>query len=31
VVTDEVIMDYIRQLEGTEPKHVGDDFRVTGS
>jgi putative transposase len=30
-VTDEVIMEYIRQQQGTEPQDGGDDFRVTPS
>ena len=30
-VTDEVIMEYIRQQEGTEPKDGGDAFKVTQS
>ena len=30
-VTDEAIMEYIRQQEGTEPDDGGDNFRVTKS
>jgi len=30
-VTDEVIREYIRQQEGTEPDDGGDNFRVTPS
>ncbi len=30
-VTDEVIMEYIRQQEGNEPSDGGDDFQVTKS
>ena len=30
-VTDEVIQEYIRQQEGTEPDDGGDNFRVTKS
>jgi putative transposase len=30
-VTDEVIMEYIRQQDGTEPDDGGDSFRVTPS
>ncbi len=30
-VTDEVIMEYIRQQDGTEPKDGGADFKVTQS
>ena len=30
-VTDEVIKEYIRQQEGTEPDDGGDNFRVTKS
>ena len=30
-VTDEAIMAYIRQQEGTEPEDGGDNFRVTKS
>ena len=30
-VTDEVIMEYIRQQDGTEPGDGGDDFQVTPS
>jgi putative transposase len=30
-VTDEVIMEYIRQQEGVEPQDGGDDFQVTPS
>ena len=28
-VTDEVIMEYIRQQEGTEPDDAGDNFQIT--
>ena len=30
-VTDEVIQEYIRQQEGTEPDDGGDNFRITKS
>jgi len=30
-VTDEAIMEYIRQQEGTEPSDGGDNFKVTPS
>jgi putative transposase len=30
-VTDEVVMEYIRQQEGTEPNDGGENFRVTQS
>ncbi|MGC8644087.1 MAG: IS200/IS605 family transposase, partial [Isosphaeraceae bacterium] len=30
-VTDEAIMEYIRQQEGTEPEDGGDNFQVTKS
>ena len=30
-VTDEAIMEYIRQQDGTEPADGGDDFQVTKS
>jgi putative transposase len=31
IVTDEVILEYIRKQHGTEPLEGGDDFRVTPS
>ena len=30
-VTDEAIMEYIRQQEGTEPDDGGDNFQITKS
>jgi len=30
-VTDEAIMEYIRQQDGTEPDDGGDNFQITKS
>ncbi len=30
-VTDEMIQEYIRRQDGTEPDDGGDDFRITKS